>query len=324
MTKFMKNRLIRNIFEEGNGILRLLPNFIPRNFSKPGFRLKLHPDDYYPFGVSRGAIKERWFCSTVKAQNGEYAQPSEGLSFVATNMDGGETIAFVDVVNELGEELIGPELFKEYGTWPMFAKFFDYDEPLFHHLHPNDEAAKHIGSKGKPEAYYYPAQLNSYKGKFPYTFFGLLSDVTKEEVLSKLLDFTTGDNKITTLSKAYRLETGTGWYTPPGVLHAPGSLLTYEPQWNSDVNAVFENITAGETNEYALLVQSCPTDKKNDLNYVLELLDWGKNIDPFYKQKYFRPPVLCRKEEDVYCETWITYGNPFIGAKELSIEPGKK
>ena len=38
-------------------------------------------------------------------------------------------------------------------------------------------------------------------------------------------------------SRAYRLEVGAGWQINPGILHAPGSLVTYEPQVASDVSA---------------------------------------------------------------------------------------
>ena len=36
------------------------------------------------------------------------------------------------------------------------AKFFDYELPLFHHLHLDDTAAGRVGRMGKPEAYYFP------------------------------------------------------------------------------------------------------------------------------------------------------------------------
>ena len=101
-----------------------------------------------------------------------------------------------------------------------------------------------VGRLGKPEAYYYPPQMNNYGGNFPHTYFGFDPDVTKKQVRERLLDYENRDIRITELSRAYRIELGTGWYTPPGVVHAPGSYLTYEPQWNSDVNSVFENMTA--------------------------------------------------------------------------------
>ena len=55
------------VFEKGGGILRMVPNWVPRLFSQPGRRLRLHPDDYYCFGLNRGAITERWFSSLVPA-----------------------------------------------------------------------------------------------------------------------------------------------------------------------------------------------------------------------------------------------------------------
>ncbi len=64
-------------------------------------------------------------------------------------------------------------------------------------------------------------------------FMGLEPGTTKEDVVRCLDRWNEGDNGILDLSKAYRLKVGTGWLIPPCVLHAPGSLLTYEPQWGS-------------------------------------------------------------------------------------------
>ena len=181
----VNTKLINEVFKECEGVLRLNPVFIPRRFSKAGRRLRLHPDDYYALGVKRGAIKERWFCSVVPAINGPDAAKDEGLSYVDT---GSDKIPFCDFVNELGSQIIGEGLMDRYGTWPMFAKFFDYNEPLFHHLHPNDEAAARVGMKGKPEAYYFPAQLNNHAGTAPYTYFGFSPEVTKEQIRERLLN----------------------------------------------------------------------------------------------------------------------------------------
>ena len=138
-----------------------------------------------------------------------------------------------------------------------------------------------------------------------------------------MLNYKSGANRITELSRAYRIELSTGWYTPPGVVHAPGSVLTYEPQWNSDVNSVYENITADEVYPYEFLVENCPEDKKRDIDYVLSLMDWEKNIDPYYKRNYFRPPIPCVHSDDRHTEKWISYANDYIGAKELTVMPGQ-
>ncbi len=189
----------------------------------------------------------------------------------------------------------------KYGTWPMYSKFFDYDVPLFHHLHLDFQAAAKIGVFGKPEAYYYPPQYNNYAGSMPVTYFGFDPDCTKEEVRERLVNYEKEDIRITELSRAYRIELGTGWYTPPGVVHAPGSYLTYEPQWNSDVNSVFENVASGEVYSRDFLVENLPEEEKDSVDAVMDLMDWDANVDPHYKQTYFRPPVVASEEEG---STW--------------------
>ena len=62
------------------GILRLTPTWVPRSFCRPGRRIKLHPDDYYALGLSRGGIDERWFASTTHAANRPGTPDDEGLS----------------------------------------------------------------------------------------------------------------------------------------------------------------------------------------------------------------------------------------------------
>lgn len=317
-----ESQTIREEFARGEGIFRLIPNFVPRRFSQAGQRLRLHPDDYYALGMARGSIKERWFSSVIPAMNGELAAADEGLSYVAVRDRMEDKFLLRSAVEELGADLIGADLLARYGTWPMYSKFFDYKLPLFHHLHLTDEAAARVGRKGKPEAYYFPPQLNNHLGDFPVTYFGFDPDVSRKQVREKLLKFASGDNRITELSRAYRIELGTGWYTPPGVVHAPGSVLTYEPQWNSDVNSVQENVTAGEINPPEFLVENVPDPLKDDIDYVLDLMDWEANTDPHYRKHYFRPPLVAREDEHSV-EKWVTYANPYIGAKELTVYPGQ-
>jgi hypothetical protein len=313
---------IHETFDRGNGILRLLPVFVPRRFSKAGRRLRLHPDDYYALGTKRGSIKERWFSSVIPAMNGELAPADEGMSYVLPFSEKlSEKFLFNAAVCELKGAIVGNDLMTKYGGWPMYSKFFDYLAPLFHHLHLGFDAAAAVGRLGKPEAYYFPPQMNNHPGEFPVTYFGFDPDVTREMVRERLSRYEAGDNRITELSRAYRIELGTGWYTPPGVVHAPGSCLTYEPQWNSDVNSVYENITSNEVFPYEFLVENCPPDKKRDLDYVLSLMDWEKNVDPHYKKHYFRPPVVCPVSDEKHVEKWVVYANDYFAAKELTILP---
>ena len=210
--------MIHEAFERGEGILRLVPTWVPRVFCIPGKRIKLHQDDLYAFGAHRGGIDERWFSSTTKADNGPLTTPDEGLSYVVHG-DGADPqkTLFVDLVAELGATLLGDDMWNKYHAWPMYSKFFDNKGALPHHLHQMQEHAARVGMQQKPETYYFPRQLNNYGADFPYTLFGLEPGTTRDQVHHCLEIWNQGDNHITDLSKAYRLELGTGWYVPAGV-----------------------------------------------------------------------------------------------------------
>jgi len=314
------NKRIEEVYGQYQGIFRLNPVFVPRRFGKAGRRLKLHADDYYALGIARGSIKERWFSSTITADNGPLAAPDEGMSYVAASLDSDEKFSLKEAVDVLGARLVGAELMEKYGGWPMYSKFFDFLNPLFYHLHLDFEAAARVGKLGKPESYYFPKQLNNHSGECNATYFGFDPDVDPETVKERLRSYDNDDTRITELSRAYRVELGTGWYTPAGVIHAPASYLTYEPQWNSDVNSVQENVVSGEIYSRDMLVAECPEDKKDDIDYIFGLLDWEKNVDPHYKKHYFRPPVIAN-ETAQYTEKWVSYANDYFAAKELSVQP---
>jgi hypothetical protein len=323
------NSIANKALEQGKGIVRLAPNWVPRSFCVPGRRIKLHPDDYYALGGERGGIDERWFSSTTPADNGPLTAPNEGLSFIVFE-DNGKTkkVLLKDAIDELKGEIIGDRLWTEHQRWPMYSKFFDNKAALPHHIHHRDEQAKLTGQLGKPEAYYFSPQANNYGGDFPYTFFGLNPGVTKDQVRKALQDAAEGrDNAITSLSAAYRLEVGTGWDVPPGVLHAPGSLCTYEPQKASDVFAMYENITHDQVVPKELLWKDTPKDKMGDVDWLLSVIDWDLNVDPnFAANRFMRPkPVRPAKEmaAEGYIENWICYKSKAFSAKELTVLPGR-
>ncbi|MCL2864746.1 MAG: hypothetical protein FWE25_04290 [Lachnospiraceae bacterium] len=313
--------IIRKTFENGAGILHLLPTWIPRPFNRPGKRLRLHPDDYFAMGMERGAIVERWFSSVTCAET-KGAGKNEGMSYVSTDGTQENKILLKEFVDELKADLIGTELIEKFGTWPMYSKLYDYEMPLFHHIHHGEEASKRVGVKPKFEHYFFPKQYNQYLGTLPVSYFGFDPSVSKEEVLGRLKDYTKKDIRITELSRAFRLELDTGWYTPAGVVHAPGSLCTYEPQWNSDVMAMWENVVNGEVFLYKSLSAYLPEEDKDNLEKVLEVADWEINTAGDYRARYFRRPVTEQKG-DGYEQQWICYGNDYIGAKKLEVEPGK-
>ena len=320
------SNFIKKALDKYNGLLHLAPTWVPRAFCIPGRRLKLHPDDLYALGTKRGGIDERWFSSVCQADNGPGTPEDEGMSYVICN---NERMLLKDLIETNGVTILGDKVMKKWKGLKVFAKFFDNMDALPHHIHLREEHAKNVGMEGKPEAYYFPPQVNFSENNFPYTFFGLEPGTTKEQVRKCLIDFEKGDNKITNLSKAYRLEVGTGWLLPPGILHAPGSLCSFEPQWSSDVYGMYQSVVAGKPVDKSLLTKDVPEDKKEDVDYILNIIDWELNVDPNFKEKFFLEPIpIDNPIPDKYIEKWIVYGKvagvEVFSAKELTVCPGAK
>lgn len=316
---------MNSALEAGEGILRLTPTWVPRSFLMPGKRIKLHPGDYYAMGAHRGGIDERWFGSTTEAAN-DNREPDEGLSYVLFE---GQQFTLRDAVGTHGGKVIGDRLWNKYKKWPVYSKFFDNMGPIPHHMHQSQEQAAKVGQEGKPESYYFPPQLNAIGNNFPHTYFGLEPGTTKEQVRDSLARWNEGDNGILDLSKAYRLKPGTGWLVPPCVLHAPGSLVTYEPQWGSDVFGMYQSMVEGRYVPWELLVKDVPKEHSKDLDYLVEQLDWEGNVNPSFKDAHYLEPIpVADTAKEGYVDRWIVYGRikkeQLFTAKELTVNPGAK
>src|SRR5687767_2231280 len=308
--------------EKSAGLLRLAPCWVPRSFLQPGKRLKLNPDDLYAFGLNRGGIDERWFGSTTPAAN-DNRTPDEGLSYV---VHAGKRFTLADAVQELGGRVIGDAIWNKYKKWPVYSKFFDNLGPIPQHMHQSREQAALVKQEGKPESYYFPPQHNNTGNNFPYTFMGLEPGTTKAQVRKCLEDWNKGDNGILDLSRAYRLKPGTGWLIPPCILHAPGSLCTYEPQWGSDVFGMYQSLVEGREVPWSLLVKDMPPEKHRDLDFIVDQLDWEGNTDAHFKANHYLEPIpVADSASEGYVDRWIVYGRikgeQLFSAKELTVEP---
>jgi hypothetical protein len=313
---------VQDAVASGSGILRLEPCWVPRTFMLPGRRLKLHPDDLYALGGHRGGINERWFSSTTNADNGPGTPADEGLSYVRA---GGTRMLLKAAVDVAGDLLIGADVMARDGGWNLLCKFFDNMGPIPHHMHQSEEQAQRVGRHGKPEAYYFPPQYNQIKNNFPYTFMGLEPGTTKDDVRRCLENWSKGDNGILYLSRAFKLQPGTGWQIDPGILHAPGSLVTYEPQVNSDVFAMFQSEVEGRIIDRSLLTKDVPPEYHGDLDYLVGMLDWGANVNPSFGDSNRVFPCAVRSfaetDPDGYRERWVCYGTGYYSAKELTVLP---
>jgi len=308
------------------GIVRLAPAWVPRLFCTPGRRIRLHPDDYYAFGAGRGGIDERWFASAVRAENGPGTTAHEGLSLVVG--EDGVLLPFDAFVDHHAADLLGHRMWDAHGGWPMYSKFFDNQQPLPFHLHQTEEKAALVGKRGKPEAYYYPPEVNNHLGDQPIAFFGLRADVTKDHVRAAMERYAQGgDNRITDLAVAYRLEIGTGWDIPAGILHAPPSVCTYEPQVASDVFSMWESWSNNREVPAELIWKDVPVEHHGDMDFLMSLLEWDDNVDPNFAARRFSPKRRTQRSVEVgdasgWVENWITYRSPDFSAKELRVAPG--
>jgi hypothetical protein len=252
--------------------------------------------------------------------------PDEGLSFVVSSTG---RFTLKEAVEAAGERLVGKEIWSKYKRWPVYSKFFDNLGPIPHHLHQSEAQAKLVGREGKPEGYYFPPQLNATFGNFPHTYFGLEPGTTKADIRDCLARWNQGDNNILSFAKAYKLVPGTGWLVPTRVLHAPGSLLTYEPQWGSDVLSMFQSMVDGRAVKHDLLTQDVPPEKHGDLDFIADMVDWIRNTNPEFKSKhYIEPIVAAGSEEEGYIDRWVVYGTVAgeqrFSARELTVLPGRK
>lgn len=323
---------IKNLVQEeigrSKGVLRLAPAWVGRTILLPGRRLKLDKRDMYPFGAAYGALTERWMASTGMADNGPTTTENEGMSFIVAQTSSGlEKVLLKDAIREAGEDILGSRIMGKFGGLMAFAKFYDFRTPIGHHVHLKRKEAGAVGATPKPEAYYFPVELNSIDYNTDFTYFGLEPGTTREDLKKRLDNWGMGgDNGILELSRAYKLKLGTGWDIPAGILHAPGSLVTYEPQHVSDTSLFFQTLVQDKFFERDLLVKFVPDEKKFDLDYLVDCLDWEANLDPDFKKHHYHEPIPVAPPEETrengYEEEWVVYGSPDFSAKKLTVLPG--
>jgi hypothetical protein len=315
-----KRDSIERTLAGGDGILRLEPAWVGRDFLPAGRRLRL-PGDAYDLG-ERGEMCERWLASTTKADN-RVGPPDEGLSYVA--IDGSERITLKEAVESTPGEIMGEEYAATHGSLGRLAKIFDYRTRLPLHLHQRQQHAELVGRRSKDEAYYFPAGVDM--GPHPESFLGVHPSVAEErnhEVLLPYLERWDSD-LILQHSVGYALVADQGFHIPSGVLHAPGSALTIELQEDSDVFAMLQALNAGKIISKELLWKDVrPEDRETKgERFILELIDWEENGDPyFYENHHLTPQPIDGSRRDGGEEFWIYYGTTKFSGKKLVIDPG--
>ena len=305
----------------GDGILRLKPAWVARDFLPPGRRLGL-PEEAYELG-ERGAICERWLASTTEADN-RVGHPGEGLSVIA--LEGPEEITLRDAVAFDPVAIMGSDYAARHDGLGRLAKIFDYGARLPLHLHQREQHASLVGRRSKDEAYYFPAGIDM--GSHPETFLGVHPAVAEERNHELLLPYLErwDSDLILQHSVAYLQVPEQGFHIPSGVLHAPGTALTIELQEDSDVFAMLQALNAGKIVSKDLLWKDVrPEDREaRGERFILELIDWEANGDPhFYEHHHLAPRLVDEPGQDGGEDSWIFYGSPKFSGKRLLVGPGR-
>ena len=227
--------------EKNNGVLKLKPAWVARDFLPPGKRLGLSEEEY-DVG-ERGFICERWLASVTKADNA-IGPADEGLSYL--NLESKENITLKAAVDAAPDLIMGKEYSKTHKGLGRLAKIYDYTARLPYHIHQMEKDAKLVGRNSKDEAYYYPEDVDT--GAHPETFFGVHPYIVDEKKYDILLPYMVEwkDDLILQHSRAYLNVPGEGFFLPSGVLHGPGTALTIELQEDSDVFAMLQALNAGK------------------------------------------------------------------------------
>jgi hypothetical protein len=303
----------------GNGILRLEPAWVARDFLPPGRRLGL-AESQYDVG-ERGWICERWLASTTKADN-RISPPDEGLSYLALE---GARVTLRDAVNAAPDLVMGAAYAKTHKGLGRLAKIFDFAARIPYHLHQRQKDVDKLGRTSKEEAYYFPEGVEM--GPHPETFFGVHPSIVERKQFDVLLPYLVEwkDDLILRYARAYLQCPDEGFHLPSGGLHAPGTALTIELQEDSDVFAMLQALNAGKIISKELLFKDVhPEDRKRLAERaVLNQIDWELSGDPFfYENRHTSAQPVSGGAQPGGAEFWIYYNTHKFSGKKMVVKPG--
>jgi hypothetical protein len=314
-------RAVEKALEKGEGMLRLRPCWVARDFLPPGRRLGLQEEEY-DVG-ERGYICERWLASVTRADN-RISPPDEGLSYLDLE---GEDILLRDAVQFAGPLIMGERYAGSHPGLGRLVKIYDYATRIHYHLHQMEPDARKVGKNSKDEAYYFLEDVDM--GAHPETFFGVHPSIVEQGrqydlLLPHLVEW--NSDLILKHSRAYLNAPGEGFHLPSGVLHAPGTALTLELQEDSDVFAMLQARIGDRLTPKELLFKDVSPEDRGRLGEraVLEQVDWGICADPyFYENRHLEPVPVEGGARDGGLEQWIYYNTTKFSGKRLTVQPGK-
>jgi hypothetical protein len=312
--------LTEQLISATNGVLRLDPAWVARDWLPPGRRLGL-PEAAYDVG-ERGFICERWLGSTTHADN-RVGPADEGLSYVVD--DHGNRMTLDDTVSSAPELVMGVDYAATHSGLERLPKIYDFSARIPYHIHPRLQHSRRVGRNPKDEAYYFPHGVDC--GKNPETFFGVHPWIARDKAYEVLLPYLQDWNSDAILkhSRGFINVPGEGFHLPSGILHAPGTALTIEIQEASDCLSIFQALNAGKIVSKELLFKDVSAEDRAAYGerYLLEWIDWEANGDPYFYENHHLSPLSVGDKPGVH-EAWIYYGSTKFSGKRLALAPGAR
>jgi hypothetical protein len=311
---------VDKLIAEGDGVLRMDPAWVARDWLPPGRRMGL-AEDAYAVG-DRGFICERWLGSTTHADN-RIGPDDEGLSYLAG--EDGTRLALADAVAAAPEALMGTAYAATHDGLGRLPKIYDFGARIPYHIHPRAQHSRRVGRNPKDEAYYFPGGVDM--GPHPETFFGVHPWIAEQKAYEVLLPYLEDWNSDAILrhARGYVNVAGEGFHIPSGVLHAPGTALTIELQEDSDCLSMFQALNAGKIISKELLFKDVSPEDREAYGerYLLEWVDWEVNGDPyFYENRRLSPQAITTG--DGVEESWIYYNTTKFTGKRIILAPGAR
>ncbi|MBS1214348.1 MAG: hypothetical protein H6R26_2965 [Proteobacteria bacterium] len=315
--------IVEKALARGNGILRLEPAWVARDFLPPGYRLGLKEEEYEV--GERGWISERWIGSTTQADN-RVGPPDEGLSYLTLEGEA-QRVTLKEAIEVAAPAIMGEAYAKTHKGLGRLAKIYDFAARIPYHIHQRQQDAALVGRNSKEEAYYFPEGVDV--GPHPETFFGVHPSIVERKQYDVLLPYMVDWNSDLILrhSRAYLLVPGEGFHLPAGGLHAPGTALTIELQEDSDVFAMLQALVAGKIISKELLFKDVRKEDRERLGEraILNQVDWEVSGDPyFYENRHMSPQLAAETQQAGGEEYWIYYNTTKFSGKKLVVRPGQR
>jgi hypothetical protein len=85
----------------------------------------------------------------------------------------------------------------------------------------------------------------------------------------------------------------------------------------------------GRAIEWELLAKDFPPERRFDLDFLVDQLDWEGNVDTHFRDHHYLEPIpVADSESEGWMDKWVTYGKfdgqELFTAKETTLMPGVK